>query len=363
MWSFGCLLCELYTGDPLFAGETEQDQLLAMMEIFGVPDSQLIAKSPRKRIFFEDNLKPKLARNSQRKIRMPATRSLTCILGCEDQTFVDLVKRCLVYDPKRRYTPDEALSHPWIVEDLPAELKLEHLRLIERLGESKSNLESASIKRYLPKSKEQSYVQVEKSIEEVTNIQDYRDLRNESVDKNKNKKLETAKSPLGLSINTSQNWNLSQNTLLEINKSENFKDNLLAMLKPQTTKESLKPTFPTNNFSGTNKKQDMYQNKIKRIASMSKNNDKQVYSEISTGYLSPNLNIRHQSDKENKLKESEGSRGKLASQENKQTLTYRSWNLSKPNNEVSSTKNSDKRHKGTLSFSINIHSPKSVKLV
>ncbi len=42
MWSFGCLLFELYTGQPIFPGESEHDQLLCMMEILGAPEEDLI---------------------------------------------------------------------------------------------------------------------------------------------------------------------------------------------------------------------------------------------------------------------------------------------------------------------------------
>ena len=42
MWSFGCLLYELYTAYPLFAGDTEHDQLLAIMEVLGVPDAEFL---------------------------------------------------------------------------------------------------------------------------------------------------------------------------------------------------------------------------------------------------------------------------------------------------------------------------------
>jgi dual specificity tyrosine-phosphorylation-regulated kinase 2/3/4 len=42
MWSFGCLLCELSAGVPLFSGESEQDQFLSIMEVMNPPDKEMI---------------------------------------------------------------------------------------------------------------------------------------------------------------------------------------------------------------------------------------------------------------------------------------------------------------------------------
>jgi dual specificity tyrosine-phosphorylation-regulated kinase 2/3/4 len=37
MWSFGCILVELFTGYPIFPGENEQEQLSLIMEVRGLP--------------------------------------------------------------------------------------------------------------------------------------------------------------------------------------------------------------------------------------------------------------------------------------------------------------------------------------
>jgi dual specificity tyrosine-phosphorylation-regulated kinase 2/3/4 len=37
MWSFGCIMAELFIGYPLFPGENEQEQIQMFMEILGVP--------------------------------------------------------------------------------------------------------------------------------------------------------------------------------------------------------------------------------------------------------------------------------------------------------------------------------------
>ena len=43
MWSFGCILAELFTGYPLFPGENEMEQLALMMELKGVPDDAILS--------------------------------------------------------------------------------------------------------------------------------------------------------------------------------------------------------------------------------------------------------------------------------------------------------------------------------
>jgi dual specificity tyrosine-phosphorylation-regulated kinase 2/3/4 len=37
MWSFGCIMAELFMGYPLFPGENEQEQIQMFMEQLGVP--------------------------------------------------------------------------------------------------------------------------------------------------------------------------------------------------------------------------------------------------------------------------------------------------------------------------------------
>ena len=52
MWSFGCILAELYTGYPLFPGENEVEQLSCIMELFGLPAPSLLQEAQRKKLFF-----------------------------------------------------------------------------------------------------------------------------------------------------------------------------------------------------------------------------------------------------------------------------------------------------------------------
>lgn len=47
MWSFGCILAELYTGYPLFPGENEVEQLACIMEIFSLPPAKILDGAQR----------------------------------------------------------------------------------------------------------------------------------------------------------------------------------------------------------------------------------------------------------------------------------------------------------------------------
>jgi serine/threonine protein kinase len=52
MWSLGCILAELRTGFPIFPGENEQEQLLCIMEVLGIPEKEFVNRSSRKKLFF-----------------------------------------------------------------------------------------------------------------------------------------------------------------------------------------------------------------------------------------------------------------------------------------------------------------------
>lgn len=55
MWSFGCILVELYTGFPIFPGESEMEQLHMIMEVRGIPSANVLASSTRRKLFFDEN--------------------------------------------------------------------------------------------------------------------------------------------------------------------------------------------------------------------------------------------------------------------------------------------------------------------
>ncbi|KAF0983232.1 hypothetical protein FDP41_010297 [Naegleria fowleri] len=119
MWSFGCILAELYTGYPLFPGRNELEQLCYIMEVMGMPSKKLIQLSTRRKKFFDSNNQPRLVVNKKTgKKRIPGSVTLQQALDCPDKKFVSFLEGCLRWDPAERFTPDEAFRHEWILESL-----------------------------------------------------------------------------------------------------------------------------------------------------------------------------------------------------------------------------------------------------
>jgi serine/threonine protein kinase len=116
MWSLGCILCELYTGLPLFPGENEVEQMAYIVQVCGLPGPHLLEAGPRQHIFFDRQgnlLQPK---TSKGVMRQPNSRSLAGALNTDNVLFVDFIHGCLKLDPSERMTPAQAVKHSWIVE-------------------------------------------------------------------------------------------------------------------------------------------------------------------------------------------------------------------------------------------------------
>ncbi|XP_005378789.1 PREDICTED: dual specificity tyrosine-phosphorylation-regulated kinase 4 isoform X3 [Chinchilla lanigera] len=114
MWSLGCIMAELYMGYPLFAGENEVEQLACIMEVLGLPPTRFIQTASRRQTFFDSKGFPKNITNNRGKKRYPDSKDLTMVLKTCDSSFLDFLRRCLVWEPSLRMTPDQALKHAWI---------------------------------------------------------------------------------------------------------------------------------------------------------------------------------------------------------------------------------------------------------
>ena len=91
VWSYGCILYELYVGYPLFPGEDEKEHMAMMMEVKGVPPRSVLARATRRKVFYDDDYQPILVPNTRGKIRQPNTKPLQQIMNCPDKDFVDFI--------------------------------------------------------------------------------------------------------------------------------------------------------------------------------------------------------------------------------------------------------------------------------
>ena len=159
MWSLGCVLVEMHTGEPLFGGVDQYDQMKRLVDILGLPPSSMLHAAPAvsRDNFFELTSNPSSLQSSSTwrfKAPAPGTSSssssssstpsnlpssaspyakLADILGVATggpsgrrandpghtvphyQAFLDLILKMLHFDPAMRITPTEALRHPFLL--------------------------------------------------------------------------------------------------------------------------------------------------------------------------------------------------------------------------------------------------------
>lgn len=105
VWSIGCIFVEMYIGRPLFPGTSEADQLDRIFSALGTPDESVFPG-----IVDLPDYKPATYK------RYPAPESLAHLVPRMPPEGVDLLSRMLRYDPARRITASEALTHPFFAD-------------------------------------------------------------------------------------------------------------------------------------------------------------------------------------------------------------------------------------------------------
>ena len=98
IWSFGCLMAELFLLEPLFPGATDFEMINLIFGFLGFSKED------------EEVLKPKLKIN-YKEMKNSIFEST---FDTADKDSIDLMKRMLCANPKKRINIDEVLLHPYL---------------------------------------------------------------------------------------------------------------------------------------------------------------------------------------------------------------------------------------------------------
>lgn len=130
MWSLGCILVEMHTGEPLFAGVNEEDQVMKIVEVIGIPPKHMLDKAKKAKLFFDKKHTGEwTCRRTDKHYMAPGSRLLKDIIGVdtggpggrrqgeaghsktEYTKFLNLIENMLKYDPMSRCKPFVALHN------------------------------------------------------------------------------------------------------------------------------------------------------------------------------------------------------------------------------------------------------------
>ncbi|XP_010276299.1 PREDICTED: uncharacterized protein LOC104611078 isoform X2 [Nelumbo nucifera] len=116
IWSLGCILAELCTGNVLFQNDSPATLLARVIGIIGPIDQSMLAKGRDTYKYFTKNhmLYERNQETNRLEYLIPKKTSLRHRLPMGDQGFIDFVAHLLEINPKKRPSASEALKHPWL---------------------------------------------------------------------------------------------------------------------------------------------------------------------------------------------------------------------------------------------------------
>lgn len=103
IWSFGCVLAEMFLGKPIFQGETTVDQLLQIIKILGTPNNDQLQY---------------LNKNNTMNYQFPTVRPYTIskIMSGKSKELISLLQKIFTYEPHNRFSALEIMAHPFFDE-------------------------------------------------------------------------------------------------------------------------------------------------------------------------------------------------------------------------------------------------------
>ena len=135
VWSLGCCLVEFFTGHILLQGESNNDMLHLMMQLTGEIPRKLLKNSRfasnhfemDRFVFRQEYVDKATGFLATRSVVMPSKPALDLhrdillpAAGTENKQilndFKDVLQKMLVFDPKKRLTPQQLLKHPFFAQ-------------------------------------------------------------------------------------------------------------------------------------------------------------------------------------------------------------------------------------------------------
>nr|GMC85074.1 dual specificity tyrosine-phosphorylation-regulated kinase mbk-2-like isoform X1 [Ipomoea batatas] len=116
IWSLGCILAELCTGNVLFQNDSPATLLARVIGIIGPIEQEMLAKGRDMYKYFTKNhmLYERNQETNRLEYLIPKKTSLRHRLPVGDQCFIDFLTHLLEINPKKRPSATEALKHPWL---------------------------------------------------------------------------------------------------------------------------------------------------------------------------------------------------------------------------------------------------------
>eukprot|EP00292_Cryptomonas_paramecium_P012701 CAMPEP_0113697496 /NCGR_PEP_ID=MMETSP0038_2-20120614/22168_1 /TAXON_ID=2898 /ORGANISM="Cryptomonas paramecium" /LENGTH=356 /DNA_ID=CAMNT_0000620517 /DNA_START=49 /DNA_END=1119 /DNA_ORIENTATION=- /assembly_acc=CAM_ASM_000170 len=105
IWSVGCILGEMLGGKPLFPGTSTLNQVERIMKVTGRPSSDDV-----------ESIRSPFAANILESLPPSKPRSLSNIFPSASPDALDLLCRCLKFNPLRRATAEEGLRHLYVAQ-------------------------------------------------------------------------------------------------------------------------------------------------------------------------------------------------------------------------------------------------------
>ena len=105
MWSLGCILGELLAKRPIFPGTSTLNQIERVIELTGRPNAEDVA-----------SIKSTLAGTMLESLPQTRQKSFHATFPSASEPAIDLLKKLLAFNPKKRLTVEQALRHPYVAQ-------------------------------------------------------------------------------------------------------------------------------------------------------------------------------------------------------------------------------------------------------